>query len=411
MVKLSKIVATTVSCIFTLNILILPAFSQGQTVQNNGKNPNQTGTVQKGAGLETAAESAIMIEQSTGKILYDKNSHERRPLASITKVMTLLLAMEAIDSGKLKLTDKITCSEHAASMGGSTICFGVGEQLSVDDVLKGIAVSSGNDAAVAMAEKLGGSEENFVKMMNAKAQALGMKDSHFMNACGLDEDNHYSSAYDISIMSRELLKHPLFTKYSTIWSGHLTYPMRKDPKKRDFSLFNTNKLIRFYQGANGIKTGSTGKAKFCVSAAAKRNGMQLIAVVMACKNNKERFKEASTLLNYGFANYEVSNILSKGKIVGQTNVDKGKQPSVKVEAAGDLSILREKGQNADVKKELCLYKVEAPINKGQVVGYVLCKDSSGKQVGKVKVTAYSSVGKMGVRESLEKIFNSLFSGK
>jgi D-alanyl-D-alanine carboxypeptidase (penicillin-binding protein 5/6) len=361
----------------------------------------------KALNIQTAATSAILLEQSTGRILYEKNSHERMSPASITKVMTLLLAMEAIEKGKLKLTDTITCSEHAASMGGSTICFGTGEHLSCDNVLKGIVVSSGNDAAVSMAERIGGSEANFVNMMNQRAKELGMKDTHFVNACGLDAENHYSSAYDISIMSLELLKHPLIFNYTKIWSGKLYYPERKDPKKREFNLFNTNKLIRFYQGANGIKTGSTGKAKFCLSGAAVRNGMQLIAVVMGCANNKERFKEASQLLNIGFDNYQISNIVRKNTIMSKIEVEQGKVDNVPVVTERDANALMQKGESLSIKKEMKLNKLKAPVKKGDVAGYILYK-ANGNEICKVKLIVASDVNRMSVRDSLNKILEKFF---
>ena len=243
--------------------------------------------------------SLLLMEASSGKILYEQNSHESLPPASVTKIMTMLLICEAVDSGKISLDTKITVSERAKSMGGSTIFLETNEVMTLNDLLKGIAVASANDACVAVAEHMCGSVEAFVALMNARAKELGMKDTNFINCNGLDADNHYTSAYDIAIMSRELLKHSMIEKYTTIWMDSL--------RNGEFQLANTNKLIRFYQGANGLKTGSTSKAGCCISATAKRDGMQLIAVVLGAENSKDRFNAASELLNYGFANYTVTD--------------------------------------------------------------------------------------------------------
>ena len=230
------------------------------------------------------AKSAILMEEATGNILYESNPDERLPIASVTKVMTMLLIMEAVDSGKISLDDMVTVSENAMSYGGSTMFLETGEQLTVNDMLKGIAVASANDCCVAMAEHLAGSESAFVDMMNEKAKELGMENTHFMNTNGLDEDDHYSSARDVAIMSRELMKHETIFNYTSIWMDTL--------RGGKFQLANTNKLIRFYDGANGLKTGSTSKALCCLSAAAKRNDMQLIAVVLGAPTSAERFASA-----------------------------------------------------------------------------------------------------------------------
>lgn len=244
------------------------------------------------------AKSGILMEQSTGEVLYEHNPDERLQIASVTKTMTMLLIMEALDSGKISLSDTVTTSEYAASMGGSQVFLEVGEQMSVDDMLKAIAVSSGNDAAVAMAEFISGTEAAFVEKMNRRAEELGCLNTHFINCNGLDEtEEHYSSAKDVAIISRELLTHSKILDYTTIWMDSL--------RGGEFGLSNTNKLIRFYKGANGIKTGSTSTAKYCLSASAERDGMQLIAVVICAPTTADRFSSATALLDYGFANYEV----------------------------------------------------------------------------------------------------------
>ena len=282
------------------------------------------------------AKSAILMEEATGNILYESNPDERLPIASVTKVMTMLLIMEAVDSGKISLDDMVTVSENAMSYGGSTMFLETGEQLTVNDMLKGIAVASANDGCVAMAEHLAGSESAFVDMMNEKAKELGMENTHFMNTNGLDEDDHYSSARDVAIMSRELMKHETIFNYTSIWMDTL--------RGGKFQLANTNKLIRFYDGANGLKTGSTSKALCCLSAAAKRNDMQLIAVVLGAPTSAERFASAKSLLDYGFANYAVNTQITAGDEVQKIAVEKGVDKEVGVVAGDSCSTLVKKGQ-------------------------------------------------------------------
>ncbi|WP_242965037.1 D-alanyl-D-alanine carboxypeptidase family protein [Petroclostridium xylanilyticum] len=345
--------------------------------------------------LNIQAKSAVLMEASTGKILYEQNSHEKLPPASVTKVMTMLLIMEAIDNGKISFDDMVASSEYAASMGGSQIYLEPGEQMSVHDMLKAIAVASGNDASVAMAEHIYGSEEAFVKAMNDKAKELGMNDTNFVNCNGLDADNHYTSAYDIALMSRELLKHPKIHDYLTIWIDSL-----RDGK---FGLANTNKLIRFYPGANGIKTGSTGKALYCLSASAKRDGMQLIAVIMAAPNTKERFNAATKLLDYGFANYSIVSGAKKGELVGELDVLKGITNKVNLVAASDFNALIKKGQQGNIDKKVNIAdNLHAPVEKGQKVGEIVFS-AGGEEVGKVDVITSEAVEKV----SVDKVFIKL----
>lgn len=345
--------------------------------------------------LNIQAKSAVLMEASTGKILYEQNSHEKLPPASVTKVMTMLLIMEAIDNGKISFDDMVASSEYAASMGGSQIYLEPGEQMSVHDMLKAIAVASGNDASVAMAEHIYGSEEAFVKAMNDKAKELGMNDTNFVNCNGLDADNHYTSAYDIALMSRELLKHPKIHDYLTIWIDSL-----RDGK---FGLANTNKLIRFYPGANGIKTGSTGKALYCLSASAKRDGMQLIAVIMGAPNTKERFNAATKLLDYGFANYSIVSGAKKGELVGELDVLKGITNKVNLVAASDFNALIKKGQQGNIDKKVNIAdNLHAPVEKGQKVGEIVFS-AGGEEVGKVDVITSEAVEKV----SVDKVFIKL----
>ena len=309
--------------------------------------------------LSLESGSAILIEQSTGQILYAHNIHEQLRPASVTKVMSILLIMEAIDSGKISLTDTVPCSENAASMGGSQIWLDPRETLTVDEMLKAICVNSANDCVVAMSEFIAGSEEAFVQMMNDKAKELGMNDTCFKNCHGLDEDGHVTSSYDISLMSRELLtKHPTITKYTKIWMDSL-----RDGKSQ---LSNTNKLIKNYKGATGLKTGSTSLALYNLSASATRNNLSLIAVIMKAPTTKIRFAEAQKLLDYGFNNFSFKQFGEKGDLVRKINVDKGVQNTVDCILADTAGTLIEKGKDKNVEQNITLDdNVLAPISKGQ----------------------------------------------
>ena len=309
--------------------------------------------------LSLESGSAILIEQSTGQILYAHNIHEQLRPASVTKVMSILLIMEAVDSGKISLTDTVPCSENAASMGGSQIWLDPRETLTVDEMLKAICVNSANDCVVAMSEFIAGSEEAFVQMMNDKAKELGMNDTCFKNCHGLDEDGHVTSSYDISLMSRELLtKHPTITKYTTIWMDNL-----RDGKSQ---LSNTNKLIKNYKGATGLKTGSTSLALYNLSASATRNNLSLIAVIMKAPTTKIRFAEAQKLLDYGFNNFSFKQFGEKGDLVRKINVDKGVQNTVDCILADTAGTLIEKGKDNNIEQNIILDDtILAPISKGQ----------------------------------------------
>ena len=309
--------------------------------------------------LSLESGSAILIEQSTGQILYAHNIHEQLRPASVTKIMSILLIMEAVDSGKISLTDTVPCSENAASMGGSQIWLDPRETLTVDEMLKAICVNSANDCVVAMAEFIAGSEESFVQMMNDKAKELGMSDTCFKNCHGLDEDGHVTSSYDISLMSRELLtKHPTITKYTTIWMDSL-----RDGKSQ---LSNTNKLIKNYKGATGLKTGSTSLALYNLSASATRDDFSLIAVIMKAPSTKIRFAEAQKLLDYGFNNFSFKQFGKKGDLVKKISVDKGVQNTVDCILSDSAGTLIEKGKEKNVEQNITLDDtVSAPISKGQ----------------------------------------------
>ena len=350
------------------------------------------------APLDLSAKSAILIEQSTGKVLFEKNPDERLPLASVTKVMTMLLTMEALDSGKIKLDDMVVASERAKSMGGSTIFLDTGEEMCVNDLLKGIAVASGNDACVAMAEYIAGSEEGFVSMMNNRAAELGMENTHFVNTNGLDAEGHYSSARDISLMSRELLKHPKIFDYTTIWMDSL-----RDGK---FQLANTNKLIRFYKGANGLKTGSTDKALCCLAGSALRDNLQLICVVMAAPTSPKRFSDASKMLDYGFANYAVKRIVTKNESLGDAPVMKGTKNTVTAVAKDNYDALTSKGNTVDIQRELVFDEnICAPLKTGDRIGEIRLSEN-GVQTAVVDITAGENVDKMTYGAMLGRMFMS-----
>ena len=348
------------------------------------------------------AKSAILMEESTGNILYESNPDERLPIASVTKVMTMLLIMEAVDSGKISLDDMVTVSENAMSYGGSTMFLETGEQLTVNDMLKGIAVASANDGCVAMAEHLAGSESAFVDMMNEKAKELGMENTHFMNTNGLDEDDHYSSARDVAIMSRELMKHETIFNYTSIWMDTL--------RGGKFQLANTNKLIRFYDGANGLKTGSTSKALCCLSAAAKRNDMQLIAVVLGAPTSAERFASAKSLLDYGFANYAVNTQITAGDEVQNIAVEKGVDKEVGVVAGDSCSTLVKKGQEDNITKGIKIDEtITAPIEAGQKIG-TMTISRDGEVIADIDLNASSAVEKKGIGLIIKDFFATIFFG-
>lgn len=352
--------------------------------------------------LEVDAKASILMEASTGEILYENAPDEQLPIASVTKIMTMLLIMEEIDSGRMTLEDLVGVSENAMSYGGSTMFLETGEQLSVNDMLKGIAVASANDGCVAMAEHIAGSESEFVDMMNAKAAELGMENTHFMNTNGLDEDNHYSCARDVAIMSRELIKHEKIFDYTTIWTDEL--------RGGKFQLANTNKLIRFYDGANGLKTGSTSKALCCLSATAKRDDMQLIGVVLGAPTSEKRFSSAKAMLDYGFSHYGVKKLVSKGDAFENAEVKKGVAETVGVVSNDDCSVLLEKTKNSEVIEEITIdEELTAPIEKGQRVGTVKYT-IDGETVGEALLVAAADVEKKGIGSIILGFFKTIIQG-
>ena len=352
--------------------------------------------------LGLTSKSALLMEEDTGTILYEQNSHEALPPASVTKVMTLLLIYEGERDGKFDWTDTVQVSEHAASMGGSQVFLEEGETQTAADMTKSIAIASANDAAVAMAEFLAGSEEAFVQKMNERAKELGMEDTNFVNACGLDTEGHVSSAYDIALMSRELMENfPEIKEYTTTRQDSIVHKTRRG--EETFGLTNTNKLIQWYDGATGLKTGSTGNALYCLSGTAERDGMGLIAVVMAAPDYKVRFREVMQLLDYGFANYAIEKGREKGYAMGEVPVEKGMTDTVEAVVAEEISVLVPKGKEAqwETKTEL-LPAVSAPVEAGTKVGeLVYLRD--GEEVGRVELTAGENVAKANVDTMLRRM--------
>lgn len=346
--------------------------------------------------------AACLIEQSSGLIIYDYNMHEKLRPASVTKIMSLLLIMEALDSGKIQLTDKIPCTEDAAKMGGSQIWLDVRETLTVEEMLKAICVVSANDCVVAMADYLEGSQDAFVKKMNQKAQELGMNDTTFKNCHGIDEDGHLTSAYDIAIMSRELLmNHPSITKYTTIWMDSL-----RDGKS---SLVNTNKLVRNYNGCTGLKTGSTSIALYNLSASATRNNLSLIAVVLKAPTPAIRFSNAQKLLDYGFSNYTVTSFGKKGDVIKSVEIKKGTTSSIDAILESDAEVLMSNGNSKDITQEIKLDDTfTAPILEGQKLGEVEFS-INGNVVSTVNLVANKSSDKLSFGSIIKFVMNKWFN--
>lgn len=341
------------------------------------------------------------MDQKTGKILYEYNSHEQLRPASVTKVMTLLLIMEALDNGTISLDDNVPCSEKASSMGGSQIWLDTTETLTVHEMLKAICVVSANDCCMAMAEYIAGSEELFVEQMNKKAKELGMNDTCFKNCHGIDEDGHLTSSYDIAIMSRELItKHPKITEYTTIWMDTL--------RDGESELVNTNKLIRNYEGATGLKTGSTSTALFNLSATATRGNLSLIAVIMRGETSAIRFSEAQKLLDYGFSNFEYVDFSKKGDVVKSINVDKGVFSTVDAILESDSGALIEKGKSNSISSNIILNdNISAPITSGQKLGEI-SYSIDGEVISTVNIVAKEDVKKLNIGNMCARVIESWF---
>lgn len=395
MKTIKKLLAVMLICIQTLQFSMVPNVLAEETTTTPGT--EQTSDT----AVEVTAPSAILMEMTTGTVLYEKDADTARPPASVTKVMTMLLIFDALAEGKIQLEDEVTTSEYASSMGGSQVFLETGEKQTVETLLKCISIASANDACVAMAEYISGNEEEFVRQMNLRAEGLGMKHTHFVNCNGLDAEGHETSARDIALMSRELLlKYPEIHNYCTIWMENITHTTSKGSS--EFGLTNTNKLIRQYEYATGLKTGSTGKAKFCVSATAEKNGVSLIAVIMGAEDSKARFKDAVTLLNYGFGKCQMYTD-EKMPSLDPISVTGSIQESISLEYEKKFTYLDTTGANLNaVTSRLQIPdKVNAPVKKGDTVGqriYYLDE----KEIGSVNLLAEETVKKAGFFDYLRK---------
>lgn len=349
---------------------------------------------------DITAPSAILLEPVSGQVLYEKNCDEQCPCASITKVMTLLLVMEAIENGQLSLEETLTASEHAASMGGSDIWLKPGEEMSVDDLIKSTVIMSANDAAVVLAERVAGSESDFVAKMNRRAKELGMENTVFKNCNGLDEEGHLTTARDVALMSAELIKHKKIFDYTCTWIDYV--------RDGDTQLVNTNKLIRSYKGITGLKTGTTSQAGSCITATAERNGLKLVAVVLGCDTTQHRFSDAAALLDYGYANWAV--ITPEVPELPQLSVKNGLSPSVSLKASLPESVLVEKGTVSELKSEITVEEfVEAPVVEGETMGTIRFTTPEGQELTTVPIEAAESVAKLDFGACFRILFQSLLS--
>ncbi len=355
--------------------------------------------------LAENAKSAILIEASTGKVLFEKNADEKLVPASMTKIMSMLLIIENIENGVLKWDQQITVSENASSMGGSQILLETGEKMSVEDLFKGVAIASGNDAVVALGEAIAGSEEGFVDMMNKRAKELNLKNTNFKTPHGLDTANHYSSARDMSIMARELVKHEQVLKYTSVYEDYL-----RENTDRKIWLVNTNRLVRFYDGVDGLKTGYTKEAGYCLTATAKKDGMRIIAVVMGEPDSKTRNKEISEMLDYSFAQYKIESLLDHNSTIGKYEVAKAKDKYTNVVPKDDVTILRKKSEkNGNATYEVSLHDLKAPIKKGDIVGKLKVKEN-GKNIRTIDLTTTKDVKKANMGELYLRYLKDIFTG-
>ena len=399
---MKRVLAVLLSAVLSLSVAVVPG------IQTLAEEPDaaQKTEGQQEAEVEVQAPSAVLMEASTGAVLYEKDADTRRAPASVTKIMTMLLIFDALEDGKIALEDEVSTSEYAASMGGSQVFLEPGETQSVDTMLKCISVASANDACTAMAEYIAGSEEAFVKMMNERAAGLGMKNTTFQNCNGLDTEGHLTTARDIALMSRELIeKYPKIHDYCMIWMDTITHTTKKGTS--EFGLSNTNKLVRQYPYATGLKTGSTDEAKFCVSATAEKDGMELIAVILGGENSKQRFQDATKLLNYGFGKCQVYEDNDPPKLK-PVEVQGGVQEQILCEYADTFRYLDTSGANLAgvTKKAQMKQSVKAPVKKGQKVGE-LVYELGEKEIGRVEILAKESCKKAEFLDYLKKVMQKI----
>ncbi len=372
----------------------MPAFADADVEVSNA------GTANAAPALEVNAKAAVLIDGMSGNILFEKNSNEKLPIASITKIMTMLLIMEAIDEDKIQFDNNVRVSDHSYNMGGSQVWLKPGEEFTVKEMMNAVAIHSANDAAVALAEFISGSEEVFVAAMNEKAAALGMRDTKFLDCTGLTDEGHYSSARDVAVMSRELLsKHPSIIDFTKTW--HAMF--RENDAEHKVSLDNTNKLIRQYNGTIGLKTGFTSKAGHCLSAAAVRNDLMLISVVLGERDSNTRFAESKKLLDYGFSNYEIIQVSQKGEEIAIVDVKKGIKSNVRGVLKEDVKLLIKKGEKGELEKKTAIdSNVEAPVKAGQKIGEIIYF-MSGNEIGRAEIAAENDVH----RASFVKLFSMM----
>lgn len=386
--RLSKIMSIAL-LIFMLPLSSISAFAKEEKEEKGG--------------INIEARSALLLEPKSGKVIYEKNADEKFAPASVTKIMTMLLAIEAVDSGKIKLDDKITCSENAKKMGGSTMLLDIGEIRSVEDILKGIAIASGNDAAVAMAEYLGGSEDSFVELMNKRAQELGMKNTTFKNCNGLPAEGHVSTARDIALMSMELLKHEKILKYTGTYMETIS-----EGRKSPIELVNHNKLVRFFKGCDGLKTGYTSEAKYCISATATRDGVRMLSVIMGAPTYKIRNRDAGMLLNYGFSKYAGKKVVSKDEEIGKVFMGEKTDKYFIAKAKGDLVAILEKGKQGEAQKKIKIDEIKDKYSAGDVVGK--CEVYIGEdKVGEVDIYTDRDIKKPNLVEKAKFKVKSMLS--
>lgn len=356
--------------------------------------------------LAPNSKSAILVEASTGIVVFEKNSHEKLSIASMTKIMSMILIMENLENGNLSLNDKVLISKNAASMGGSQIFLEEGSNMKVLELLKGVAIASGNDAVVALAEKIAGSEDAFVSMMNKKAKDLGLKDTNFKNPHGLDEANHYSSAYDMSIMALELLKHPDILKYTSIYEEYLV----KEDGSRTW-LVNSNKLVRFFKGVDGLKSGYTETAGYCLTATGIRNNIRFVSVVMGVSTGELRSSDTSKMLTYGFNSYKINTIVNKDANLGYVNIQNGKKSKIKVKLSDNVNeLIKVSDQSNRYKYKVKTSKLVAPVKKGDKIGELVVTTTDNQTVKKITLLSTENIDKASICGLVKKNIKLILSG-
>lgn len=393
-------------CFFIICFLLIIPFVKAQEI-NTTTTTNQVQEIKEESNdnLLSDGKSAILIEASTGKILYEKNSHDRYAPASMTKIMSMILIMEEIEKGSLKWDEVLTTSEHAASMGGSQIFLQPNEKMTVKDLFKAVAIGSANDATVVFAERIAGTEDKFVERMNKKAKQLGLKDTNFKNAVGLDEANHYSSAYDMAFMAQELVKYEKIFEYTTIYEDYL-----RQNTDNKFWLVNTNKLIKTYDGADGLKTGYTNEAGYCLTATAYKNNMRLIGTIMGASESKTRNTNMATLLDYGYNLYRMQVEVKKGEVVSEKKISKAEDEVIKIVPIKDASVLIENGEEKEaLNYEIKLNKIKLPIKSGEKIGILKLKDGK-KVINIVDLTVKEDARKASILELYKRTIKSILSG-